>query len=89
MDRWVGEINKENLISSIERLEMSRLSHLPSLENFTVQLLHLAFFHQFVFTSISNIILWADFFMGQLCYMPSGFGCLSCLFILSNTVFSV
>ena len=57
---------------------MTRLYHLPSLENFSFHLLHwyLSFFHLFVFTSISHITLWADFVMGRLCYVPSGFGCL-------------
>ena len=38
-------------------------------------------FYLFVFTSISNITVRADFVMGQLCYVQSGFGCLA-LFIL-------
>ena len=59
---------------------MTRLCLLPSEENFTIHLLG--------FTSISNITLWADFVMGQLIYVQSGFGCLA-LFILSNPVFSV
>ena len=45
-------------------------------------------FQLFMVTSISNIALWADFVMGQLNYVPSGFGCLFCLFILFNSVFS-
>ena len=45
-------------------------------------------FSLFVFTSISNITLWAAFVMGQLSYVQSGFGCLA-LFILFNSVFSV
>ena len=64
---YVGKIYEENLISCIKALEMSQLSHLPSLENFTFQILHL--YHAFSSVYVHKYIKYNP--IDRLCYGPT------------------